>query len=110
MKGKVLKSSIVLGVIIVLFGAVGWLLFSPCPPGEFCIVAGTQSDVDIPEDVREDANSLASEFIDSNSADYDMFVDNLLEVYSEAVATMFFLSLTRVVRGKKRSAPNGEVS
>ena len=106
MKGKVLKSFIILGVIIVLLGAVGWLLFSPCPPGKFGIVEDAgQSVVEIPEDVREDANSLASEFIDSNSADYDMFVDNLLEVYSEAVGNDVLLIFNSGGQGQEEIGP-----
>ena len=105
MKGKVLKSSIILGVIIVLLGALSWLLFSPCPPGKFCIVDAGQSVVEIPEDVREDANSLASEFIDSNSADYDMFVDNLLEVYSEAVGNDVLLIFNSGGQGHEEIGP-----
>ncbi len=105
MKSKVLKSSIILVVIIGLLGAVGWLLFSPCPPGELCIVDAGGSDVDIPEDVREDANSLASEFIDSNSADYDMFVDSLLKVYSAAEGNDFLLIFNSGGQGREEIGP-----
>lgn len=105
MKGKVLKSSIILGVIIVLLGALSWLLFSPCPPGKLCIVDAGQSVVEIPEDVREDANSLASEYIDSNSADYDMFVENLLEVYSEAVGNDVLLIFNSGGQGHEEIGP-----
>ncbi len=105
MKGKVLKSSIILGVIIVFISAVGWLLFSPCPPGEFCIVDAGQSVVEIPEDVREDANSLASEYFGSDSVGYDMFVDNLLEVYSAAEGKDFLLIFNSGGQGREEIGP-----
>ena len=105
MKGKVLKSSIILVIIMVLFGAVGWLLFSPCPPGKFCIVDAGQSDVEIPEGVREDANSLASEFFGSDSVGCDTFVDNLLEVYSAAEGKDFLLIFNSGGQGHEEIGP-----
>ncbi len=105
MKGKVIWSSIILAVIIILLGAVSWLLLSPCPPGEFCIVDAGQSVAQIPEDVREDANSLASEFIGSDSVGYDMFVDNLLQVYSEAEGTDILLIFNSGGQGQEDIGP-----
>lgn len=105
MRGKVLTISIILAAPIALCCALGWLLLSPCPPGELSIVNDTQGVIDVPEDVREDANNLAVEFFGNNPAACQRFVDNFLEVYSVAEDRDFLLIFNSGGFGRKTIGP-----
>lgn len=105
MRGKLLRSSIILVVIIALLGGVGWLVFAPCPPGELVIVGDSQSVIDIPEDVREDANNLASQLFGNNPTACNRFVDDLLAVYAAAKGKDFLLIFNSGGLGKNEIGP-----
>lgn len=91
MKRRLLVSSIVLVLVVVLIRAGVWIESSAAPPGELSIVGDIQNLIKIPDDVREDAISLASQLFGGDSAGGEKFVNDLLQVYSEAVDNDFLL-------------------
>jgi hypothetical protein len=105
MKNKVLVLSIVLVIVAAIAGAMAWLLTAPCPPGRFAVVDSNQSAVEIPEAVREDAMSLASQFADANSAHWGTFVDSLLEVYAGASGKDCLLVFNSGGQGQEEIGP-----
>ncbi len=105
MKVRLLISLTVLVAIIVLAGAGVWLSSPSVSPGELSIVDGSQSGIEIPDDVREDAISLASQFFGGNSTGYEKFVNDLLQVYSEAGGRDFLLIFNSGGLGQEEIGP-----
>jgi len=105
MKVKFLMSSIILVGIIVLFRAGVWLVSSPVPVGELSIVDGIQGAVDAPEDVIDDASNLGLQLFGSNNAECEKFVNDLLQVYSEAEGTNFLLIFNSGGLGRNEIGP-----
>jgi len=91
MKRRLLVSSMVLVLVIVLIRAGVWVVSSAAPPGELSIVGDVQNLIEVPDDIREEATSLASLLFGGDPAGCEKFVNDLLQVYSEAVGTDFLL-------------------
>lgn len=105
MKGKFLMSSVILVVIIVLVRAGVWLVSSPVPPGELSIVDDIQSVIDVPEDVVEGADKLASQLFSNSPAECEKFINDLLQVYSEVEGTDFLLIFNSGGLGRNEIGP-----
>jgi len=105
MKSKLLMSSIVLVLSVVLLRAVGGLVFSACSPGEFSIQDDVEGVMDIPEHVVEDANNLALQLFSNSNDECDRLVESLLQVYSQAEDRDFLLIFNSGGLGREEIGP-----
>ena len=104
-KSKLITVVIIVVVFALLVGVVSWALTTPCPPGRFALVDNDSGVADIPEDVRQDASDLASQYSNGDSVYWDGYFDSLLEVYSEAVGTDVLLIFNSGGQGGEEIGP-----
>jgi len=91
MKGRLLRSSIALIVLIVVVRAGVGMVPSAAPPGELRVVDDIQSALEVPEEVSEAARNLALQLFGDDLTECEKFVNNLLQVYSQAAGRDFLL-------------------
>ncbi|MFW6125999.1 MAG: hypothetical protein ACOC58_02725 [Chloroflexota bacterium] len=105
MRARVVTFSVIVTVIVALVGTTSWVMLSACPPGRFVLVEGDVGGTEVPQDVREGASTIASEYAETGSPYWRAYRDSLLEVYCGLPESDFLLVFNSGGQGMDEIGP-----